>query len=326
MANRAGFNPNDKVSKSSKGFDAAISGLLTGTITRSIIQPLDVFKIRYQLQVETRADAKYQNIRRAFVTIFKEEGIAAFWKGHMAAQYLSAIYMTAQFYGVDVFTRQLYSWFPSLNESGVNRTLIMSSGGLFGATMATLISFPFDVVRTRIVAQPTTNLKDPSSLYYTNTRNALIQIVNREGLFGLYKGILPRLLSIGPTSAINFAGYNTFTEIYYYLKQDQLNIAEKFLCGSLSGGVGKTIVYPLDTIQKRLQVQGFEEGRRNLGATQKYNGIWHCMVTMYKNENGLRGFYKGYVPGMAKALLSTGLYFSLFELFKKLIVVQRTEL
>ena len=101
--------------------------------------------------------------------------------------------------------------------------------------MATLISFPFDVVRTRIVAQPTTNLKDPSSLYYTNTRNALIQIVNREGFFGLYKGILPRLLSIGPTSAINFAGYNTFTEIYYYLKQDQLNIAEKFLCGSLSG-------------------------------------------------------------------------------------------
>ena len=128
MANRAGFNPSDKVSKSSKGFDAAIAGLLTGTVTRSIIQPLDVFKIRYQLQVETRADAKYQNIRRAFVTIFKEEGIAAFWKGHMAAQYLSAIYMTAQFYGVDVFTRQLYSWFPSLNESGVNRTLIMSSG------------------------------------------------------------------------------------------------------------------------------------------------------------------------------------------------------
>ena len=76
MANRAGFNPSDKVSKSSKGFDAAISGLLTGTITRSIIQPLDVFKIRYQLQVETRADAKYQNIRRAFVTIFKGQLIS----------------------------------------------------------------------------------------------------------------------------------------------------------------------------------------------------------------------------------------------------------
>ena len=101
---------------------------------------------------------------------------------------------------------------------------------------ATKLGFVSDDGELRIIlAEPTTNLKDPSSLYYTNTRNALIQIVNREGFFGLYKGILPRLLSIGPTSAINFAGYNTFTEIYYYLKQDQLNIAEKFLCGSLSG-------------------------------------------------------------------------------------------
>ena len=91
------------------------------------------------------------------------------------------------------------------------------------------------------------------------------------------------------------------------------------------GGVGKTVVYPLDTIRKRLQVQGFEEGRRNLGATQKYNGMWHCITTMYKNENGMRSFYKGYTPGMAKAFLASGLYFSLFELFKKLIVVQRNE-
>ena len=82
----------------------------------------------------------------------------------------------------------------------------------------------------------------------------------------------------------------------------------------------------MDTIRKRLQVQGFEEGRRNLGATQKYTGMIHCIATMYKNENGLRGFYKGYVPGMAKAFLASGLYFSLFELFKKLIVAQRTEL
>jgi len=326
MANRAGFNPNDKVSKSSKSFDAAIAGLCSGTITRSIVQPLDVFKIRYQLQIEAKSDAKYQSIRRAFATILKEEGITAFWKGHMAAQYLSAMYMTFQFYGVDLFTRKLYSTFPSLNESPVNRTVIVSLGGLFGATMATLVSFPFDVVRTRVVAQPTTNLQDPSSLYYTNTRNALVQIVRNEGFFGLYKGIWPQLLSMGPTSAIQFACYSTFTEIYYYMKQDQLNLIEKFLCGSLSGGVGKTIVYPLDTIRKRLQVQGFEEGRRNLGATQKYTGMIHCIATMYKNENGLRGFYKGYVPGMAKAFLASGLYFSLFELFKKLIVAQRTEL
>ena len=70
MANRAGYNPSDKVSKSSKGFDAAISGLLSGTITRSIVQPLDVFKIRYQLQIEAKTDAKYQSIRNLVFKIY----------------------------------------------------------------------------------------------------------------------------------------------------------------------------------------------------------------------------------------------------------------
>ena len=121
-----------------------------------------MFKIRYQLQVEAKKDAKYQSIRGAFKAILKEEGLTAFWKGHMAAQYLSAVYMTFQFYGVDVFTRQIYKTFPSLNESAVSRTFIVSFGGLCGATMATLASFPFDVVRTRVVAQPTTNLKGKS--------------------------------------------------------------------------------------------------------------------------------------------------------------------
>ena len=48
------------------------------------------------------------------------------------------------------------------------------------------------------------------------------------------------------------------------------------------------------------------------------------MATMYKSEGGMKAFYKGYVPGMAKAFASSGLYFSLFEFFKQyLVTIQR---
>ena len=166
MANRAGYNPNDKISQTSKGHNAAVAGFLSGVITRSIVQPLDVFKVRYQLQIETKNDAKYRSIRQTFSTMLKEEGPAAFWKGHLPAQYLSAVFMTCQFYGVDFFTRNVYTIFPSLNESSFKRTLIISSGGFFGASMATLMSFPFDVVRTRVIAQPTTNLNGKRNRIY----------------------------------------------------------------------------------------------------------------------------------------------------------------
>ncbi len=323
MANRAGYNPDDKVSKSSKSYNAAMAGLMSGVLTRSVVQPLDVFKIRYQLQTEAQSKAKYQSIGQAVKTVLKEEGISALWKGHMAAQYLSAVYMMAQFYGVDVFTRQVYTWFPKLNESGYSRTFVVSFGGLAGATFATTVSFPMDVVRTRVVAQSTTNLSDPKALYYKSTPNAILTIVKREGFFGLYKGYLPQLLSMGPTSAIQFACYSTFTELYYYYLKNktELTIFEKFQCGAMSGAVGKTVVYPLDTIRKRLQVQGFAEGRKALGETRTYNSMRHCIATMFKEE-GMRGFFKGYVPGITKALVASGLYFSLFEFFKKLIVTQ----
>ena len=62
-----------------------------------------------------------------------------------------------------------------------------------------------------------------------------LQIFRHEGLLGLYKGILPQILSIAPATAIQYGCYSTLTEIYYHMKQDQLNVFEKFLCGSLSG-------------------------------------------------------------------------------------------
>ena len=124
------------------------------------------FAVRYQLQIESKNEAKYQSIRQSLRTLLKEEGVTALWKGHLPAQYLSAIFMTCQFYGVDLFTRIIYSNFPSLNDNSYKRTFIMSFGGLFGASMATLISFPFDVVRTRIIAQPSSNLNG-SYVFYT---------------------------------------------------------------------------------------------------------------------------------------------------------------
>jgi solute carrier family 25 thiamine pyrophosphate transporter 19 len=61
-----------------------------------MVQPFDVCKIRYQLQVEKKSLAKYKSLTGMVATIGSEEGLAAFWKGHMTAQYLSMLYMAIQ--------------------------------------------------------------------------------------------------------------------------------------------------------------------------------------------------------------------------------------
>ena len=95
MANRVGYRPDDK-SGHLKFNDAAMAGLLVGASTRFLVQPFDVLKIRYQLQVEQTSEAKYRSLRGMMATISSEEGFAAFWRGHMTAQYLTMIYMAVK--------------------------------------------------------------------------------------------------------------------------------------------------------------------------------------------------------------------------------------
>ena len=64
----------------------ATAGAIAGAVARLVVNPLDVLKIRFQVQLEpiSRAGAstsaasglsKYTGLRQAFVTIIKEEGI-----------------------------------------------------------------------------------------------------------------------------------------------------------------------------------------------------------------------------------------------------------
>ena len=67
-------------------FCYTVAGSTSGIITRAVGQPLDVLKIRFQLQNCEAGELRYTGVASAIKRIYLSEGVAAFWKGHVPAQ------------------------------------------------------------------------------------------------------------------------------------------------------------------------------------------------------------------------------------------------
>ena len=80
----------------------------------------------------------------------EKEGWTALWKGHVAAQALSVTFGFVQFGLFEGITKFVFDKSPTLQsvQSGVN-----FSAGLGSGCVATVISFPFDTIRTRLIVQ-----------------------------------------------------------------------------------------------------------------------------------------------------------------------------
>ena len=232
--------------------DRFVAGAASGFITRSIVQPLDVLKIRFQLQVEpirkSSPNSKYKSFTQATGVIIREEGLSSLWKGHVPAQFLSMGYGAVQFSGFHLLT-ELYARHIGLTKQ-TQPFVYFLCGGIAGVS-ATIVSHPFDVVRTRLIGQGEPKL-------YINMTQAFNHILKTEGFRGLYRGLTPNLILIGPQAGAIFLTYNICKKLWIDNARDATsNIwSQSFCCGAFSGMLGKSFVYPLDSIKKRLQVQG----------------------------------------------------------------------
>ncbi|XP_004041036.1 mitochondrial thiamine pyrophosphate carrier isoform X2 [Gorilla gorilla gorilla] len=304
-----GYDPKPDGRNNTK-FQVAVAGSVSGLVTRALISPFDVIKIRFQLQHErlSRSDpnAKYHGILQASRQILQEEGPTAFWKGHVPAQILSIGYGAVQFLSFEMLTELVHRGSVyDAREFSVH----FVCGGL-AACMATLTVHPVDVLRTRFAAQGEPKV-------YNTLRHAVGTMYRSEGPQVFYKGLAPTLIAIFPYAGLQFSCYSSLKHLYKWAvpaegkKNENL---QNLLCGSGAGVISKTLTYPLDLFKKRLQVGGFEHARAAFGQVRRYKGLMDCAKQVLQKEGAL-GFFKGLSPSLLKAALSTGFMFFSYEFF-----------
>ncbi|XP_034568003.1 mitochondrial thiamine pyrophosphate carrier [Notolabrus celidotus] len=293
--------------------EAALAGSAAGMVTRALISPFDVLKIRFQLQIERVStktpEGKYRGLFQASRCIHSEEGLSAFWKGHIPAQLLSICFGAVQFATFEVLTEVVHTTTPYDSQTaGVH----FVCGGL-SACSATVVCQPLDTLRTRFAAQGEPKI-------YRNLRHAVSTMCRSEGVFTFYRGLSPTLLAVFPYAGLQFFTYNVFKKLLAPPAEARKSGGNlrSLICGSGAGVISKTITYPFDLFKKRLQVGGFEAARARFGQVRRYRGLLDCMLQIAKEE-GLRGFFKGLSPSLVKAALSTGFTFFWYEVFLDVI-------
>lgn len=100
---------------------------------------------------------------------------------------------------------------------GMKLTPIQSMvSGFSAACLGPVATGPFDVVKTRLMAQEkqTEAGKAAGSVHYRGFLHALVTIPQQEGIRAMWRGLLPRLLRIPPGQAIVWAVSDQITHMF----------------------------------------------------------------------------------------------------------------
>ncbi|KAK3341444.1 mitochondrial carrier domain-containing protein [Lasiosphaeria hispida] len=275
------------------------AGATAGLISRFVIAPLDVVKIRLQLQTHSLSDPLlsqkdlrggpvYRGTIPTMRHIIRTEGLTGLWKGNVPAELLYVCYSAMQFTTYRQVTMLLHRTvgedrLPPAAESFI-------AGGSAGA-VSTAVTYPLDLLRTRFAAQGNDKV-------YTSLPRALRQIGREEGFRGFFRGLGPGIAQIVPFMGIFFATYET---LRLPLSQIELPFSTgNAVAGMIASVIAKTGSFPLDLVRKRIQVQGPTRQRYVHKNIPEYRGTVATVKAIVRNE-GFRGLYRGLTVSLFKA-------------------------
>ncbi|GAM21369.1 hypothetical protein SAMD00019534_045440 [Acytostelium subglobosum LB1] len=174
-----------------------MAAMSAGATTSTLTNPIWVIKTRLITQEMSGRQKQYSGIIQCFQSILKQEGVAGLYKG-LGPSLLGLIHVGVQL--------PLYERFKIIIEKRKKTPLTTMDIVIASSTskmIASIVAYPHEVLRSR--------LQDSSPNSPHNYKGGLLQnfkqIVQQEGVRGLYKGMGVNLIRVTPACAITFATY-----------------------------------------------------------------------------------------------------------------------
>lgn len=295
-----------KVSK----FGSFMAGGLAACIAVTVTNPIELVKIRMQLQGELSSSVQrvYKNPFQGMAVIFRNEGIRGLQKGLVAA-YIYQIGLNGSRLGfyepIRGFLNKLV--FPNEEAHKVQSVGINVVSGASSGIIGAVIGSPLFLVKTRLQSY-SDSIKIGEQTHYKGVWNGLRTIFKNEGFKGLYRGVDAAILRTGAGSSVQLPIYNMAK--HFLLNNDIMKDGTGLhLMASTISGIGVGIVMnPWDVILTRIYNQKGD----------LYKGPVDCFIKTVRIE-GVSALYKGFEAQLFRIAPHTILCLTLMEQTMKFV-------
>ncbi|XP_074716672.1 putative mitochondrial transporter UCP3 isoform X10 [Strix uralensis] len=271
--------------------------------------PLDTAKVRLQIQGEVRiprssGTVEYRGVLGTLSTMVRTEGPRSLYSGLVAGLQRQMSFASIRI-GLYDSVKQLYTPKGAESTGLAARVLAGCTTGAVAVTCAQ----PTDVVKVRF--QATGALPD-GTRRYSGTVDAYRTIAREEGVRGLWRGTLP---NIARNAIINCGELVTYDLIKDTLLRAQLmtdNVPCHFVAAFGAGFCATVVASPVDVVKTRYMNS----------SPGQYRNVLSCLLALLMQE-GLAGFYKGFVPSFLRLGSWNVVMFVSYEQLQRAVVLAR---
>lgn len=171
----------------------SLAGLTAGLIEAIAVNPFEVVKVTQQADHSRMKEAPGTWVITKQIVQRDGFGLRGLNKGVTATMSRNGAFNMVYF----GFYHSVKNYVPAYEDSTkefLRKVLI----GFTSGTLGCLFNIPFDVAKSRIQGpQP-----QPGVIKYKSTLGAVVTVYREEGFFALYKGLVPKVMRLGPGGAV----------------------------------------------------------------------------------------------------------------------------
>eukprot|EP01129_Flabellula_baltica_P002843 TRINITY_DN1273_c0_g1_i4.p1 TRINITY_DN1273_c0_g1~~TRINITY_DN1273_c0_g1_i4.p1 ORF type:complete len:607 (-),score=120.72 TRINITY_DN1273_c0_g1_i4:554-2329(-) len=168
--------------------------------------------------------------------------------------------------------------------------------GTCSGVTSILASHPLDTIRVRM------------QLYEGGLISSAKELIAKEGITSLYRGVLPPVYAAGVKTGSAFLSRELFESLLNHKKNgEKVALSTISLTGILTGVVVSPIITPVELL--KIRAQGYN-------ASGKVPPNYKIAKKIFKTE-GIRGFFRGSLATTLRLVPGWGIYFVSYEAIKR---------